>query len=73
MYLQSVDNMYDLQVGQERHVRPDPPPVGGRSTRRTTSSSSTPQIAFANFDTYEGECKRLLEAAASCCRPTSSA
>ena len=30
MYLQDVDNMFDLQVGQERHLRPDPPPVGGR-------------------------------------------
>jgi len=61
MYLQGVDNMFDLKwdkhvtYGQIRH-----PWEVQYSTYHFEKME--PKIAFANFDTYEGECKRLLEA-----------
>jgi glycyl-tRNA synthetase alpha chain len=59
MYLQGKDNMYDLQwdknvtYGQIRR-----PWEVEYSTYQF--EELTPAIAFANFDTYEAECKRLL-------------
>jgi len=61
MYLQGVDNMFDLQwdknvtYGQLRH-----PWEVEFSTYHFEKLE--PSIAFASFDTYEGECKRLLAA-----------
>ena len=61
MYLQNVDSMYDMKW--DKHVTTASSAIRGRSsTRSTTSSSSNPKIAFELFDTYESECKRLLEA-----------
>jgi glycyl-tRNA synthetase alpha chain len=63
MYLQNVDNMYDLQwdknvtYGQLRH-----PWEVEYSTYHF--EELTADIAFRNFDTFEGECKRLLARAA---------
>ena len=59
MYLQNVDNMYDLQwdknvtYGQLRH-----PWEVEYSTYHFEDLVA--DIAFKEFDTYEGECKRLL-------------
>ncbi|CAN5872772.1 glycine--tRNA ligase subunit alpha [soil metagenome] len=59
MYLQNKDNMYDLQwdknvtYGQLRH-----PWEVEYSTFHFEELD--PKISFASFDTYEGECKRLL-------------
>ncbi len=59
MYLQNVDNMYDLKwdknvtYGQLRK-----PWEVEFSTYQF--EELTPEIAFKNFDTFEGECKRLL-------------
>src|SRR5512146_31739 len=59
MYLQNVDNMYDLQwdknvtYGQLRH-----PWEVEYSTYHFEHLD--PAIAFREFDTYEGECNRLL-------------
>jgi len=59
MYLQQVDNMYDLQwdkhvtYGQLRH-----PWEVEYSTFHFEELD--PKISFASFDTCEGECKRLL-------------
>ena len=59
MYLQNVANMYDLQW--DRNV------TYGQIRKPWEVEYSTYQfeelradIAFANFDTYEGECKRLI-------------
>jgi glycyl-tRNA synthetase alpha chain len=59
MYLQNVDNMYDLQW--DRNV------TYGQLRKPWEVEYSTyqfeelrPEIAFASFDTYEGECRRLL-------------
>jgi glycyl-tRNA synthetase alpha chain len=59
MYLQNVANMYDLQW--DRNV------TYGQIRKPWEIEYSTYQfeelradIAFANFDTYEGECKRLI-------------
>jgi glycyl-tRNA synthetase alpha chain len=60
MYLQQVDNMFDLKwdktvtYGQLRH-----PWEVEYSTYHFEELE--PAIAFRNFDTFEGECKRLLE------------
>ena len=59
MYLQNVDNMFDLKwdkhvtYGQLRH-----PWEVEYSTYHFEELD--PAIAFRNFDTFEGECKRLL-------------
>jgi glycyl-tRNA synthetase alpha chain len=59
MYLQNVDNMYDLQwdknvtYGQIRK-----PWEVEYSTYQF--EELTPEIAFRNFDTFEAECKRLI-------------
>jgi glycyl-tRNA synthetase alpha chain len=59
MYLQQVDNMYDLKwdknvtYGQLRH-----PWEVEYSTFHFEELD--PKFSFANFDNYEGECKRLL-------------
>jgi glycyl-tRNA synthetase alpha chain len=59
MYLQNVDNMYDLQW--DKNV------TYGQLRKPWEFEYATyhfeelePKIAFASFDTYEGECKRLL-------------
>jgi glycyl-tRNA synthetase alpha chain len=59
MYLQNVDNVYDL--AWDRHV------TYGQIRRPWEVEYSTfqfeelrPELAFASFDTYEGECRRLL-------------
>jgi glycyl-tRNA synthetase alpha chain len=59
MYLQNVDNMYDLKW--DKHV------TYGQLRSPWEVEFSTyqfeelkPEIAFTNFDVYEGECKRLL-------------
>ena len=59
MYLQDVDNMFDLQW--DRHV------TYGQLRKPWEVEYSTyhfeelrPDIAFASFDTYEAECQRLL-------------
>ncbi|HVK83478.1 MAG TPA: glycine--tRNA ligase subunit alpha [Kofleriaceae bacterium] len=63
MYLQNVDNMYDLKwdkhvtYGQLRH-----PWEVEYSTYHFEELDAA--IAFRNFDTFEGECKRLLARAA---------
>ncbi len=63
MYLQNVDNMYDLQwdktvtYGQLRK-----PWEFEYATYHFQELS--PEIAFRNFDVFEGECKRLLARAA---------
>jgi glycyl-tRNA synthetase alpha chain len=60
MYLQGVDNMYDLKwdrhvtYGQIRH----PWEV---EYSKYHFEELKPEIAFSNFDNYEGECQRLLE------------
>src|SRR5512139_3816394 len=63
MYLQSVDNMYDLRW--DKHV------TYGQLRKPWEVENSTyqfeelvPEIAFKNFDTHEAECKRLLARAA---------
>jgi glycyl-tRNA synthetase alpha chain len=60
MYLQGVDNMYDLKW--DRHV------TYGQIRHPWEVEYSTyhfeqlvPELAFANFDNYERECQRLLE------------
>jgi glycyl-tRNA synthetase alpha chain len=60
MYLQNVGSMFDLKW--DRHV------TYGQIRQRWEWEYSTyhfeeldPQIAFRNFDTYEGECARLLK------------
>jgi glycyl-tRNA synthetase alpha chain len=59
MYLQNVDNMFDLKwdknvtYGQLRH-----PWEVEYSTYQFEELKA--EVAFANFDTYEAECKRLL-------------
>jgi glycyl-tRNA synthetase alpha chain len=59
MYLQNVDSMYDLQW--DKNV------TYGQLRKPWEHEYSTyhfeelrPEIAFASFDTYESECKRLL-------------
>ena len=59
MYLQNVDNMFDLKW--DKNV------TYGQLRRPWEVEYSTyqfeelrPEIAFANFDTYEAECKRLI-------------
>lgn len=59
MYLQNVPDMYDLQW--DKHV------TYGQLRKPWEVEYSTyqfeelkPEIAFASFDTYESECKRLL-------------
>src|SRR6516164_6213829 len=59
MYLQNVDNMFDLKW--DRHV------TYGQLRKpweveysRYHFEELDPQIAFRNFDTFESECKRLL-------------
>lgn len=59
MYLQNVDNMYDLKW--DKHV------TYGQLRKPWEHEYSTyqfevldPEISFRNFDIYEGECKRLL-------------
>ena len=59
MYLQSVDNMYDLKW--DKNV------TYGQLRKPWEHEYSTyqfeeldPAIAFKNFETFEGECKRLL-------------
>jgi len=59
MYLQNVDSMYDLRW--DKHV------TYGQLRKPWEREYSTyhfeelrPEIAFASFDTYESECKRLL-------------
>src|SRR5262249_19844482 len=59
MYLQNVDNMYDLQWDKN---------VTYGQIRKTWDAEYwtyqfeelKAELAFANFDIYEGECKRLL-------------
>jgi glycyl-tRNA synthetase alpha chain len=60
MYLQNVDNMFDLKW--------DKTVTYGQLRKPWEQEYSiyqfeelVPEIAFKNFDTYEGECKRLLE------------
>ncbi len=60
MYLQNVDNMFDLKW--DRNV------TYGQIRKQWEVEYSTyqfeelvPDIAFASFDTYERECKRLLQ------------
>ncbi len=60
MYLQNVDNMYDLKW--DKNV------TYGQLRKPWEVEFSTyhfeeldPAIAFKNFDTFEGECKRLLQ------------
>ena len=59
MYLQNVDNMYDVKW--DKHV------TYGQLRKPWELEYSTyqfeeldPKISFANFDTYERECQRLL-------------
>jgi glycyl-tRNA synthetase alpha chain len=59
MYLQNVDNMFDLKW--------DKTVTYGQLRKPWEQEYSVyqfeelvPEIAFRNFDTYEGECKRLL-------------
>ena len=61
MYLQDVSSMYDLKW--DKHV------TYGQLRKEWERQYSTyhfelldPQIAFRNFDTFEGECTRLLAA-----------
>ena len=67
MYLQNVDNMFDVKwdkhvtYGQLRH----PWEV---EYSKYHFEQLDPAIAFRNFDTYEGECQRLLERRARAAR-----
>ncbi|MGE5184529.1 MAG: glycine--tRNA ligase subunit alpha, partial [Acidobacteriota bacterium] len=61
MYLQNVGNMYDLKW--DKHV------TYGQLRKEWEREYSTyhferldPQVAFGQFDTYEAQCHRLLEA-----------
>jgi glycyl-tRNA synthetase alpha chain len=70
MYLQGVENVYDLvwtewQEGgatRPHHVRRRVPPERGRAVHRTTSSSRTRRSLFGHFADYEAGAKRLMAA-----------
>ena len=61
MYLQNVENVFDIEwvkgvkYGEVFHAQ------RGGDEHATPSRASDPQMLFALFDTYEKECKRLLE------------
>ena len=65
MYLQGVDNVYDLEFNGPRAVtlRRRVPPERGRAVAPTTSSTPTSTMLFAHFDDAEKECKRAAGAA----------
>jgi glycyl-tRNA synthetase alpha chain len=59
MYLQGVDNMFDLKWDKNVTYRQLRHPWEVEFSTYQFEELE-PQIAFRNFDTFEGECKRLL-------------
>jgi glycyl-tRNA synthetase alpha chain len=59
MYLQNVDNMFDLKWDKNVTYRQLRHPWEVEYSTYQFEELR-PEIAFASFDTYEGECKRLL-------------
>ena len=62
MYLQNVNNVFDLKWVRGRHVRRRAPPRRGRVVRSTTSRPPTSAMLFSLFTMYEKECRGLMGA-----------
>ena len=61
MYLQGVDNVYDLRVGAGRHLRRRATAGTSASSRRTTSRRPTSTCCSRHFDDHEREASALME------------
>ena len=61
MYLQNVENVFDIEWVKGVKYREVFHRQRGGDEHATPSSESDPQMLFTLFDIYEKECKRLLE------------
>ena len=73
MYLQNVDNMFDLKWATDVTYGQVRKPWEVEYSTYQLRAARTPSSRSALFDTYEKECKRLLAAGLVACPPTSSA